>query len=81
MKNHAAWILALAGMALAGGAGAQPGAGEWKDWGGTSARMSYSPLSQITAANVGDLKPVWVWDSGKFGRTWETRPLMIGGLL
>jgi quinoprotein glucose dehydrogenase len=83
MKNHAAWLLALAGMGLVGGAGAQPpmAAGEWKDWGGTSARMSYSSLNQITAENVANLKPVWVYDSGKFGRTWETRPLMIGGLL
>ena len=43
--------------------------------------MNYSPLNQITAANVAGLKPVWVWDSGKFGRTWETRPLLIDGLL
>jgi hypothetical protein len=43
--------------------------------------MNYSSLNQITAANVADLKPVWAWDSGKSGRTWQTRPLMIGGLL
>ncbi|MFO1247292.1 MAG: PQQ-binding-like beta-propeller repeat protein [Alphaproteobacteria bacterium] len=60
---------------------AQAQTGEWKDWGGTYARMSYSPLKQVTAANVAGLKPVWVWDSGKFGRTWEIRPLMIDGLL
>ncbi len=81
MKNRAAWILAFAGMGLVGGAAAQPQATEWKDWGGDSARMNYSPLDQITAANVANLKPVWVWDSGKFGRTWETRPLLIDGLL
>ena len=81
MKNHAAGIVALAGIGLLGGAMAQPTVTDWKDWGGTGARMNYSSLKQITAANVADLKPVWVWDSGKFGRTWQTRPLMIGGLL
>ena len=83
MKNRAGWILALAGIGLVGAANAQPpsGATEWKDWGGSSARMNYSALNQITATNVAGLKPVWVWDSGKFGRTWETRPLLIGGLL
>ena len=81
MKNHAAGIVALAGIGLLGGATAQPTGTDWKDWGGTGARMNYSSLNQITAANVADLKPVWVWDSGKFGRTWQTRPLMIGGLL
>ncbi|HEY8255225.1 MAG TPA: PQQ-binding-like beta-propeller repeat protein, partial [Rhizomicrobium sp.] len=79
MKNRAICILAFAGAGLMGGAHAQPT--EWKDWGGTSARMNYSPLGQITATNVANLKPVWVWDSGKFGRTWETRPLLIDGLL
>lgn len=81
MKNHAAGIVALAGIGLLGGATAQPTGTDWKDWGGTGARMNYSSLNQITAANVAGLKPVWVWDSGKFGRTWQTRPLMIGGLL
>jgi glucose dehydrogenase len=79
MKKHTAWVLALAGIGLMGGANAQPT--EWKDWGGDSARMNYSPLNQITATNVAELKPAWVWDSGKFGRTWETRPLLIDGLL
>ncbi|HEX2762158.1 MAG TPA: hypothetical protein VHM27_16665, partial [Rhizomicrobium sp.] len=81
MKNHAAGIVALAGIGLLGGVMAQPTVTDWKDWGGTGARMNYSSLNQITAANVADLKPVWVWDSGKFGRTWQTRPLMIDGLL
>ena len=81
MKNRAAGIMVLAGIGLLSGATAQPTGTDWKDWGGTGARMNYSSLNQITAANVADLRPVWVWDSGKFGRTWQTRPLMIGGLL
>ncbi len=62
---------------------AQPAspATEWRDWGGDSARMHYSTLDQISATNVGTLKPVWVWDSGHVGRSWEITPILIDGLL
>lgn len=43
MKKRNAWVLALAGIGLVGGASAQPT--EWKDWGGDTARMHYSPLT------------------------------------
>ncbi len=75
--SRAAGLVLTFGLAAA----AQAQTSEWKDWGGSGARMNYSPLNQVTAANVAGLKPVWVWDSGKFGRTWETRPLLIDGLL
>jgi glucose dehydrogenase len=54
---------------------------EWKDWGGDAARTHYSALNQITAGNVAQLKPVWVWDGGQLGRSWEITPLLIDGLL
>jgi quinoprotein glucose dehydrogenase len=54
---------------------------DWKDWGGDAARTHFSPLNQITAANVSQLKPAWVWDPGTFGRTWQITPLLIDGLL
>ena len=51
-------------------AGAQTAkATDWQDWGGDAARTHFSPLQQITAANVSQLKPAWVWDPGTFGRT------------
>jgi len=75
--SRAAGLVLTIGLAAA----AQAQTTEWKDWGGSSARLSYSSLNQISAANVAGLKPVWVWDSGKFGRTWEIRPLLIDGLL
>src|SRR6185503_21210507 len=81
MKHCKASIAALgfvlAGMGLAAAA---PGT-EWKDWGGDAARTHYSALAQITAANVARLKPVWVWDSGVLGRSWEITPLLIDGKL
>ncbi len=75
--------LGLSGLALTGAAVGQsaPRPTQWKDWGGDAARTHYSPLSQITAANVSGLKPAWVWDGGNFGRSWEITPLLIDGLL
>jgi quinoprotein glucose dehydrogenase len=76
-------LLALASLGLMAGAAAQPVSRptEWKDWGGDSARTHYSALNQITAANVSSLRPVWVWDGGNLGRSWEITPLLIDGLL
>ena len=74
-------VLALASFALITAAAAQTAPTEWKDWGADTARTHYSPLNQITATNVSRLKPVWVWDGGNFGRSWEITPLLIDGLL
>jgi glucose dehydrogenase len=76
-KKSSIVVLGLAGWALT--AAAEPS--EWKDWGGDTARTHYSRLNQITAANVSRLKPVWVWDGGDLGRSWEITPLLIDGLL
>ena len=83
-KSCFAALLATAGLAAlvsSNGAMAQGKATEWKDWGGDAARTHFSTLNQITAANVANLKPAWVWDTGKFGRSWEITPLLLGGLL
>ena len=44
-----------------------------------------SPLDQINAANVEDLKIVWQWKAQNFGErpdfNWEVTPLMAGGVL
>ena len=54
---------------------------EWKAWGGDGAVTHFSPLTQITAANVSQLKPVWIYDPGTVSRSWENTPLMIDGML
>ena len=59
----------------------KPKIGEWTAWGGDGAVTHFSPLTQITPANVAQLKPIWVYDSQSTGRSWENTPLMIGGLL
>ena len=58
---------------------------EWPVYGGSLAAQHYSPLDQINASNVKDLKIAWRWHGGNFGPTpemkSETTPLMIGGVL
>jgi quinoprotein glucose dehydrogenase len=67
---------------------AAPAAGtmvEWPVYGGNLASQFYSPLDQINASNVKDLKVAWRWYAGNFGPNpelkSETTPLMIGGVL
>jgi quinoprotein glucose dehydrogenase len=68
-------------------ASAQYGArdGEWRFYGGDSGTTKYSPLDQINASNVKDLKIIWEWKAQNFGRrpdfNWEVTPLMAGGVL
>jgi quinoprotein glucose dehydrogenase len=59
--------------------------GEWRFYGGDAGSTKYSPLSQINAENVKDLRIVWRWKSENFGPRpeflWEVTPLMVGGVL
>lgn len=59
--------------------------GEWRFYGGDAGTTKYSPLDQINASNVKDLKIVWEWKANNFGRrpdfNWEVTPLMAGGVL
>ena len=83
VRTGAAALLAGVGAgALASASVAAPAAPtEWKAWGGDNARNHFSPLAQITPANVAQLKPVWVYDPGTTGRGWQNEPLLIDGLL
>jgi quinoprotein glucose dehydrogenase len=83
------WVLIclLSIIMTAPPAGAQQGAknGEWRFYGGDAGTTKYSPLDQINAANVKDLKIAWEWKAQNFGRrpdiNWEVTPLMVGGVL
>jgi len=54
---------------------------EWTVWGGDPAQSHFSSLTQITPANVAQLKPVWIYNPGTTGRGWENTPLLIDGML
>jgi quinoprotein glucose dehydrogenase len=78
--------------ASASAAASAPGAvpdGEWHAYGRTAAGQRFSPLAQITPANVGQLQVAWQFRTGDVrGRpgdpeetTDEVTPLKIGGRL
>ena len=86
----AALLLAL--LAAAGPARAQNGSGgEWRTWGSDAFFTRYSPLDQIAADNVDELRVAWRWTTAdrdlqqsnplwRAGRNEDT-PLMVGGTL
>jgi quinoprotein glucose dehydrogenase len=88
LKIRARLLAAAALTLLAAQAFAQPGEGPMVEWpyaGGNSYAQFYSPLDQIDASNVGDLRVVWRWSAANFGPRPEARsevtPLMVGGVI
>jgi quinoprotein glucose dehydrogenase len=81
-------LLAVA-IAAQQGATLRPGAGqangEWRRIGGDGGSTRYSPLDQITAQNVSNLRIAWTWRADNYGSTpelkSETTPIMAGGVL
>lgn len=66
------------------------GPAQWPAYGGGGQNQNYSPLTQITPANVAKLRPAWTyhygagsWDTGDQGLDYrfEVTPLMIGGVI
>ncbi len=56
-----------------------PQPGDWRTYNGSDSGNRYSPLAQITAANVSTLKLKWVFPIQYFGL--ETTPLAADGVL
>lgn len=59
---------------------------DWPAYGGTHAAMRYSPLSQITPENVGDLEQIWEFRTGDLPEDGEpfgnqNTPVKIGNRL
>jgi len=58
---------------------------EWPVYGGNKAAQRYSPLDQINAANVADLRIAWRWHTANYGprpeQKHESTPLMIDNVL
>jgi glucose dehydrogenase/cytochrome c5 len=68
-----AWLLALA-LPLA----AQQ---DWPDIGHNAGDARFSPLTQITPQNVGQLGVAWIYDTGLVDRNFEATPLVIGSVM
>ena len=54
--------------------------GNWLTYSGNYAGHRHSELAQITPANAGRLKPLWVYQSRDAGK-WEVTPIVIDGVL
>ncbi|PZU08864.1 MAG: membrane-bound PQQ-dependent dehydrogenase, glucose/quinate/shikimate family [Sphingobium sp.] len=69
------------------GAGpASPTDGEWLAYGNGRGGSRYSPLAQITPANVGNLERAWTYHTGKLtngkqGTAFQANPLKVGNRL
>jgi len=80
-RGRAGWSLALSLAACALSTGAQPAAGaEWTTHAGTLEGTRYSPLTDITPANVGQLKKEFSFRTGVNGSHMGA-PLVVGSLL
>ena len=79
-------LLSLGGVLSAspGVRAAEPVA-DWPQWGGTEGGTRYSPLTQITPANIGKLKRAWTYHIGTVeapefsSPTLEGTPLVVDG--
>jgi quinoprotein glucose dehydrogenase len=60
-------------------------AGQWPSYSGDLGSTRYSPLDQIDASNVADLRIAWRWSAANFGPApefyYRVTPLMIDGVL
>src|ERR1041384_6044880 len=53
--------------------------GDWPSHDYNAAGQRFSPLTQITPANVAQLKPAWAFDTGVTGI--QVTPLVVGGMM
>lgn len=73
----AAAALAAVAAATAVAQPQRPSAGDWPHPAGDHALTRFSPLDQITTANVSDLAPTWTFSTGQV-RAHEGNPLVVG---
>jgi alcohol dehydrogenase (cytochrome c) len=60
-------------------AAAEPG--NWLTYSGNYQAHRYSPLREITAANVAGLKPLWIYQLREKGGGFETSPIVVDGVM
>jgi quinoprotein glucose dehydrogenase len=72
-------LLAALLLAIPAAEAAQPGA-DWRHFGGQPSGNHYSPLHQVTPANVHRLREAWRYEMPGPGES-ETNPLVVDGVL
>ena len=74
-------VALVAGMLAPALPQAVPGKADWPSYGHDPQATKYSPLDQINAKNVGQLKRAWEYHTKERGRAFETTPIMVDGVL
>ena len=54
---------------------------DWKTYGNDPGHARFSPLTQITPANVSRLTKAWEFDTRTPGRKWQNTPVVINGTM
>ena len=54
---------------------------DWRGYGNDPGHRRFSPLTQITPANVSQLTKAWEFDTAVKGRKWQNTPVVIDGLM
>jgi quinoprotein glucose dehydrogenase len=81
-------LFCLTALGAAAASAATPDVG-WPAYGGDAGGTRYSPLTQITAANVGELRVAWIFRTGELGQgvkdwdrsAFEATPILYDGVL
>ncbi len=58
----------------------QSDAGNWLTYGGNYSAQRYSTLTEITPANVGNLKAIWAYQQAETVK-WEVTPIVVDGVM
>jgi quinoprotein glucose dehydrogenase len=85
---HRAFALMISFALISSVAAAAPDSG-WPAYGGDEGGTRYSPLTEITPANVGELRVAWTFRSGELGQgvkdwnrsAFEVTPILYDGTL
>ena len=89
LNLHKMLVLMLAAIAMPIAMAAPVPDSGWSAYGGDAGGTRYSPLTQITPANVGRLKVVWTFRTGELGQgvkdwsrsAFEATPILYDGTL
>ncbi|HKE28204.1 MAG TPA: PQQ-binding-like beta-propeller repeat protein [Bryobacteraceae bacterium] len=54
---------------------------DWPVYGHDPGGSRFSPLNQITTANVASLRRAWTYHSGETGAQFETTPIVVSGMM
>src|SRR5258708_2402495 len=58
-----------------------PARADWPHYGGTQLSWRYSGLDQINTANVKNLAPAWIFQTGDYAENLASTPIVVDGVL